>query len=293
MPSQDATGSDITLAGKTCFDDIYDRPDPRDYYRTLGEFDYQIPHHAEEIFRTLLAIRQDEGHRRSVVDLCCSYGINATLLRHDLTLEDLYTHYRAPDRHAAGVEETVAGDKAFFGAHRLADPPRVVGIDAADHAVGYALRTGLLDAGFAENLEETPPTSALRAAVADACLVTVTGGVGYITHQTFRRVLDCVATPPWIAAFVLREVDYRPIADTLATYGLRTELLESRTFRQRRFATDTESRSALESLARDGISATGKEATGYYHANLFVSRPAHEVDERPLEDLLAGATVPR
>jgi len=287
MASRDASNGDTMLAGKACFDDIYERPDPGDYYRTLGEFGYQIPHHAQQVFRTLLAIRRAEGCQPNVVDLCCSYGINAALLRHDLTLADMYRHYRAPDRDPAGGKDTVASDLTFFGAHRLPDPPRVTGLDVAAPAVGYALRSRLLDAGFAENLEVRSPTPALRAAVAEACLITVTGGVGYITERTFHQLLDGLAKPPWIAAFVLRGIDYQPIADTLATHGLVTEMLEPDTFPQRRFADETESSSTLESLERAGISAAGKEATGYYHTNLFLSRPARETSERPVEQLLA------
>jgi hypothetical protein len=277
MPSRDA--SDPILSGKTNFDDIYDRPDPGDYYRTLGPLDYQIPHHAQRIFRTLLAARRADGHAPNVVDLCCSYGINAALLRHDLTLADLYTYYRAPDRDPAA-------DVAFFDAHRLPDAPHVTGLDVAAHAVGYAVRTRLLDAGYAENLEGGPPTPALHAAFADACLITVTGGVGYITEKTFHQIVAGMPAPPWIGALVLRAIDYQPIADTLATHGLVTELLESRTFPQRRFADETESRSTVDALTRAGVSTSGKESTGFYHANLFVSRPAADVRRRPLEQLL-------
>src|SRR5665811_2079138 len=40
-------GSTEAGDGKADFNYIYDRPDPRDYFRTLGEFDYEIPQRAQ------------------------------------------------------------------------------------------------------------------------------------------------------------------------------------------------------------------------------------------------------
>lgn len=31
----------------TSFDEIYDQPDPRDFFRVLGRWDYQTPQHAQ------------------------------------------------------------------------------------------------------------------------------------------------------------------------------------------------------------------------------------------------------
>nr|MDQ3304006.1 hypothetical protein [Actinomycetota bacterium] len=113
-------------------------------------------------------------------------------------------------------------------------------MDVSGNAVSYGIRSGSLDAGFAENLEENEPTQTLCRAVAGADLLTVTGGVGYITERTFGRLLDCITSGPegripWVAVFALRWVSYEEIADALSAYGLVTEKLEGHTFTQRRF----------------------------------------------------------
>ena len=87
--------------------------------------------------------------------------------------------------------------------------PEVVGVDVVPNAVSYGIRSGVLDAGFAENLEENEPTGALRLAISGADLLTVTGGVGYISERTFGRLLDCMTEGPegripWVAVFALR-----------------------------------------------------------------------------------------
>ncbi|MEU3710877.1 hypothetical protein [Streptomyces catenulae] len=272
--------------GKADFEAIYNCPDPRRYFTTLQPLDYQIPHHGQAVFRAAV----DALHRRRtdrpplrVVDLCCSYGINAALLNHRLTLADLYDRYTAPGPDgAAGV----AADRAYFATRRRDDAVHLTGIDAADRAVRYGREAGLLDAGFAENLETAPPTPALRAALAGTDLITVTGGVGYITARTFGHLLDAVTAPPWIAAFVLRTVSYGPVADLLARAGLVTEKLPARTFRQRRFADDGERRAAFTALAAHALPTDGKEADGFYHADLHLSRPAADVAALPLEKLV-------
>jgi hypothetical protein len=281
MTSTDATEEDDGLAGKACFDSIYNRADPRAYYAALRPLEYQIPHHAQQVVRALL--RQRSGPE-TIVDLCCSYGVNAALFAHDLTLDDLYEHY-ATDVAADALPELIAHDRAFFAAHRLAGAPRVVGLDQSAPAIAYACAVSQLDAGFAEDLETDEPSTALREAVSDATMITVSGGVGYITYRTFERVVSAAARPPWVVALVLREVSYEPIAEALSRFGLVTERLADRSFRQRRFADDEEAQAALKRIDVLGLSAADKEDTGYYHAELFVSRPSNEAGV-PLARLL-------
>jgi hypothetical protein len=280
MTSHGATEDDA-LAGKACFDDIYTGADPRAYYAALRPLEYQIPHHAQQVVRSLL--RQRSGPE-TIVDLCCSYGVNAALFAHDLTLEDLYQHY-ATEVATDSLTELIAHDRAYFASHRLADGPLVVGLDQSAPAIAYACAVGQLDAGFAEDLETAEPSAVLREAVEDATMITVCGGVGYITYRTFERVVSAAARPPWVVALVLREVSYEPIAEALTRFGLVTERVPDRTFRQRRFADDEEAQAALKRIDALGLSATDKEDTGYYHAELFVSRPADEADV-PIEKLL-------
>ncbi|KUL40909.1 hypothetical protein ADL22_14675 [Streptomyces sp. NRRL F-4489] len=280
------TGTDW---GKAHFESIYNCPDPRRYFSTLHPLDYQIPHHGQAVFRALAdALRRRRGDRPPlrVVDLCCSYGVNAALLNHRVTLDDLYRRYAQGGAGTAAGERLARADRAYFAGRRLPGAARVTGIDAAEHAVGYAEAAGLLDRGFAENLELAAPGPALCRELAGTELITVTGGVGYITARTFGHLVDCVAAPPWVAAFVLRTVSYRPISEVLARAGLVTERVTTRTFRQRRFADDAERRAALDALAARGLTVGGKEADGFYHAELYVSRPAADVAALPLAELL-------
>jgi hypothetical protein len=279
-------------AGKANFDLIYDLEDPREYFSTLGQFDYRIPQHGQRVFSELIEARRDASrnwngvpHSR-VVDVCCSYGINAALLKYETTLEEMYARYGSGELADLSSEELAEDDAAFYGARRREASPEVVGLDVAQNAVAYGLRSGILDAGFAENLEEDEPTEALGRAVAGADLLTVTGGIGYVTERTFEQLLERMiegseGRVPWIAAFALRWVSYDRISEVLSDYGLVTEKFAGRTFTQRRFTDDAEREYVLEELMKMGVDTTGKEDTGWYHANFYLSRPAEEAKIPP------------
>lgn len=274
-------------AGKASFDDIYDMDDPREYFGGLGELDYEIPEHGRRLFSALAGERREETTRVNILDVCCSYGINAALLKHDLTLDDLYGRYASEEVSKLTSEELAESDRAFYSGRARRDSPRVVGLDVASNAVSYGVRSGLLDEGFAENLEDEDPTEDLRRAASRTDLLTVTGGIGYISERTFERLLGCAGEEaPWVAAFALRWVSYDGISAVLAKHGLVTEKLKGHTFDQRRFADDEERDYVLGELSGMGIDTSGKESEGSYHAEFYLSRPPGEVSRTSLDEMM-------
>lgn len=273
----------------TSFDEVYDQPDPRPFFRLLGNWDYQTPHHAQEVFRRLAAARRRAARAPvTVLDICCSYGINAALLNHSLTMADLYEHYTSPRAAALTTEELIAWDRAYYAAHRLPDTHRVIGLDIAANAISYARAVGLLDEGFAENLEAAPPTPALRHAAQPTLLVTLTGGASFLSPRTFQPLLAAAHEQVWVAAFVLRTCSYRPIADGLTPYGLTTEKAAALSYPQRRFTSVHEQRYATAAVTAAGEDPRGKETEGYFHAALYLSRPAKDVAALPLTTFTSG-----
>src|SRR5690606_11792823 len=139
--------------------------------------------------------------------------------------------------------------------------PEVIGLDVAGNAVDYAVEVGLLDRGVVANLEEEEPTPEVAKAIGAADLVTVTGGIGYVTERTFDKLLGCSESDhkPWVAALCLRTVPFEPIAECLAGQGLVTEQLDGVTFPQRRFTDANEREYALRELEAMGIEPDGRE----------------------------------
>jgi SAM-dependent methyltransferase len=271
--------------GKSDFDSIYNAPDPRGYCRTLSKLDYRIPAEAKPVFRSLIHALQADGRESlRLIDLGCSYGINAALLKHGMHLGGFFKRYTSPKIEGAADDVLLRRESAFFDTNTSDDAIEMVGIDVADRALEFADSVGLLDDVVRQNLEEQALTEENRELVEGADLIISTGCVGYVTDKTFRHILDATADagdPPYVASFVLRMFPYEPIADALADYGLVTEKLHDVTFRQRRFENDDERNHVFEQLRAQGIDPD-LEQDGYYHAEFFLSRPAHEARERPL-----------
>lgn len=280
----------LTGDRKADFTQIYNQPDPRAYFRTLNDLEYQVPQQALPIFEAVLAAAVREGRPRSVLDVCCSYGINAALLRCDVDLGEIGARCADPGRAALPPGELIAADAEFY-ARRLRRPDlAVLGLDASAPAIDYSLRAGLQAQGWAEDLETSDPSPALAAGVRDVGVIICTGGVGYVGPRTFDRLLRAIRAPRalWLAIFVLRVFAYDEIADTFARYGLVTERIPGLTFRQRRFADREEFEAANHDVVLRGLDPAGKEAEGWYHADCFVTRPAAAAAQTPVAALLAG-----
>jgi SAM-dependent methyltransferase len=271
----DATQLDAT--GKVSLDRLYVQDDPRAYFRILGQLDYCIPQLAKPYFAKLV-----EDYREServdvptVLDVGCSYGVNAALSKYDATIDELCERYGATDVANLGRDELVARDRAFARSRRHPDAARFLGLDSSGPALAYAMDAGLLDGAVHADLESNAATEDQRALFAQADLVVSTGCLGYVGERTIRQVADAAAAGgrlPWMAHFVLRMFSYDPIAESLGELGYQTEHVEG-LFRQRRFASEREQTQVLDSLSSAGVDPQGLESHGWMYAQLYLSLP--------------------
>jgi len=286
--SGDAAFSEINEA-KTNMDDIYDQPDPRAYFRELKKLGYAIPGAAKPIFQKLIAHLQDRRDNAvHILDLGCSYGVNAALLKHDLSMPELYEHWDQEYLAEATLGEVVAYDRDFFDNLDEHADISMTGLDQAESAVAFAVEAGLLDEGLPLNLENVPLPEAATENLGLVDLVTSTGCVGYVTEKSFERLLPAVTQgrSPWVGNFVLRMFPFDPIEETLNDWSYVTEKLEGLTFVQRDFASAEEQEQVIKKLCDQGIDPAGKETEGQLLAEFYLSRPATEAAEAPIERLL-------
>ena len=274
-------------------DHIYDKPDPRAYFRELEGLDYILPGAAKYLIQELISHLQENREKAiDILDVGCSYGVNAALLKHDMSMTELYAHWGQKHLEDASSEEVLAYDKRFFSCTEQQDDIRVLGLDAAGNAVAYAEDVGLLDEGLALDLESEALPAENAADLQAVDLVISTGCVGYVTETTFQRLLPAVFQDelPWFANFALRTFPFERIAQLLAESGYVTERLEGSTFKQRRFASSEEQAAFLERLESKGLDTVGKEAEGYSHAEFYLSRPKHEADSVPMDTFFRKAS---
>ncbi len=262
---------------KASFADAYDATSPAAYLRELAPLDYRIPDEATEATAGLVEEVRAARSRETVtvLDIGCSYGINAAVMKHGTSFRTLAQRYGRIDA-AAPTGAAARRDRAFFASLRRNPGLRVVGLDVAGNAVSYGLESGLLDDGVVANLERHPLSSADRRRLQGVDLIVTTGCVGYVGEATFTKVVDAIAAQgetPLVASFVLRMFPYGAIARALRARGMETRK-EAQTYRQRRFKSAGERTKVLSALRDRGLDPSGLEARDdYLRAELFVSRP--------------------
>ena len=275
---------------KANLDSIYDRPDPRAYFTTLGPLDYSIPSNAKPIFQRLISYLRSKRKQDEicVLDIGCSYGVNAALLKHDLSMDELYDHWSQQDLENASAEEVIRKDQQYFDDMGDPDGLKVIGIDQAENAIAFAEEVGLVDEGLSLNLEEEDLPPEIREDLEPVDLMISTGCVGYVTENSFEQLMPTVTeqSPAWIANFVLRMFPYDGIEQSLQAWGYETEKLEGQYFRQRKFASNDERDQVIDRLESQQVDPTGLESEGHFVAEFYLSRPTADVRKAGLRQLL-------
>lgn len=276
---------------KAVFDEIYGLDDPRAYFSALGDLDYMIPDVAEPVVRQILSAKASmTGVKPTVLDVGCSYGINAAVHRFPLTFTGLRHRYARREIRAVSSETLVELDRNFYAAWPDVGLARFIGLDISAPAIRYATGVGLLEQGVVADLETGDLSVEDARIVRSADVIMSTGCIGYVTEKTFGKILDATERHPWIISFVLRMFPFEPLAATFAKRGFVTERLAGATFIQRRFHDAEEFENTLATLAALGIDATGLESEGLFHADLILSRPEADARAAPLEDIVTVAS---
>ncbi len=254
------------------FSSLYVGPDPRELFAALAAFDYRIPAYGAELFRRIIA---DVGIEGPLLDLCCSFGQDAALLNHRLSLDELYSHYQGATDAGLDRAELVAADHAFYGSRRRQEAIEVVGLDTSAPAIAYGTEAGLFGVGVVADLEVDHPVGAEPdlSGMADIGAIGVTGAISYIGERTFARLLDAASGRPWVAGFALRWIDIDPVIAALTSRGYTVQVVGDHGVMQRRTAGEDDARALLEGLARLGLAATDEELSGVHIAVPFLATP--------------------
>ncbi|MGW2561871.1 class I SAM-dependent methyltransferase [Streptomyces sp. NPDC001514] len=261
--------------GKVSLDHIYTQPDPRSYFRALRPLGYCVPQHAKPYFAKFIKEYQESRPVAvpKVLDVGCSYGINAALLKYDATMDELYERYGDEDREEESREALLSRDRELSRSRRPAQDIRFVGLDTSGSALSYALEAGFLDDAVHADLENNEPTPRQLDQLSGTDLVISTGCLGYVTERTLIRIVRAQGDRrPWMAHFVLRMFPFDSVERALAGLGYRTVRVDD-VFKQRQFASPEEQALVVESMSSAGVDARGLEAEGWLYAQLYLSRP--------------------
>jgi len=280
---------DIRPDGKAAFDDIYDQPTPVAYFSALRPLEYMAPGRVQPLVRRCIdALRRlRDLETVNVLDLCSGYGVNGALLKHRVTLRDLYQRFASrPDR-IAGVER-IAADALWFRRQRRGDADvRVIAQDVACNALQYSKRVGLADAVVPVNLESEEPTPEQEALMRDAHLIIVTGGMSYIGEKTFERLLALMHDNPWALYFPLRHTDTSDVDELFEGAGYVVEAAK-RTIDHRRYRSEQERRAIHSRILAEATPHDPPPSAKYIEALVKLARPDEELVHPPFEEIAAG-----
>jgi SAM-dependent methyltransferase len=288
MDGQETCFSSVN-AIKADFNDIYRSKDPRRYFKVLGELGYIIPEVAAPVLLRLVEhLIYSKGRPVTILDVGCSYGILAALMRYGLTIGQLRDRYKTAPMQALSSDDLASYDTQYFAGWPRRSDVRFIGLDCSAEAIAYALRVGLIEEGLVVDLETAVPNKRACSVISKVDLIVSTGVVGYVSERTFAELLKTFPSghTPWIASFVLRMFDYGDIAATIGQHNLATERLDGVTFQQRRFRDASEFENALRLIQARGLDPAGREAEGVYHAELFVSRPSADISKAGLQEIV-------
>lgn len=264
----------------TIFDDTYDQPDCRAYFRMMHRLGYRNQHHAVTAFRAGLAelLRLRGLNAANLVDFASSYGIVSALMAHDLSLAQVLARYRQPEFDAATPAEVIAWDRDWLASLRRPAPPlHVTGLDVMPNAVAYGGAVGLFQTGFVEDLERSAPSQALAAELAHCDMIVECGSVAQLMPRALDRMLAaCGPVKPWVMTSPIRGNERPEATEILRAHGLVVQTLPIPPFVHRRFDGPAEQARAIANAQAVGHDTDGVETTGHFHAQILLARPASE-----------------
>lgn len=259
----------------TIYDDIYDLPDCRSYYRAMDHAGFRTAHFAAAAFRNALAaLKAERGLKTArVVDFASGYGIAAQLMRHEITLDDVLTRYRDSRFDEASVADVIEADTAWLNAARRREGDRYIGIDIAGHALAYGKEVGIFDAAFAENLQDAAPSEGLRSELAEVDLIVECGSVAHMLPDALDHLLTDCPRKPWVITSPIRGNDTDEALSVLAHHGYAIDRQVAAPFPHRAFSSADEQARAIANAQARGYDTDGYEAEGRFHAQIFLAKP--------------------
>ncbi len=265
------------------FEQVYDLPDPRSYYRALAPLDYRAPALITGFLRRHYQViaKHRDADRLALLDLCSGYGANGALLKHRLDLAGLFAFYDGDGAGSGG------DDRDFFAGQAAREDCRfeIAGLDIAEVALAYARRCGLIDHLFTDNLVTAAPSPGLRDFLRRSDLVIETGGIGAIMVDCCRRILQSLETDrgPWFLLCPRPDWDHEPLWQVFEDAGYRSERVSGPLLYRRTMA--SEHKGALARTAATGRDPDAHFRDGYYLISMMLARPEADCQDLPAEAL--------
>ena len=283
--------SDSYTQHAALFTRVYDLDDPSPYFATLGPTGYRMPvalAAALEAIHAPLCAPRGAGHTPRLLDFACGYGAIGALLRHDVSMAEIYAWYGERQWQPEDARRYWEADAAFFAARRAERAAfEIAGIDIAGNALDYASAQGFVDRAFHENLVDDAPGDGLKRFLHGVDVVVESGALGVMLPVAFERVFDCGGdeAPPWFLYSPRPDVNWTALNTLWAERGYRTESFCSRPVRYRKPLDAQEWADMLRRSRGFGKPDEAIMRDGYFLVDLTLARPEADADKPPIAQL--------
>ena len=183
-----------------------------------------------------MCVARDAGDTLRVLDLACGYGALGALLRHRISMRELYARYADRQWQSGDGRTNWEPDAEFFAVRRVGSRGlEIGGTDIARAALEYAEAMGFVDRIFPANLVDHSPSEALGRFLRGVDLVVEIGSLGELLPAAFERILDWSGDrPPWFLYGPRPGADWTGLDRLWAARGYRTEILGAEPVRYRK-----------------------------------------------------------
>ena len=279
---------------KNDFGRVYDLEDPSPYFNALRPSDYRMP---EVLAGTLKAIHRsvcaarDAGDTLRLLDFACGYGAVGAVLRHRISMRELYARYARRQWRPGDGRTHWKSDEDFFAARRERSRGfEIGGTDIAGVALEYAAAMGFVDRTFHANLIDHPPSEVLGQFVRGVDLVVESGSLGELLPAAFERIVDCAAggRRPWFLYGPRPDTDWTGLETLWAARGYRAESLGTEPVRYRKPLGAPERADMLRATRALGRPDESVMRGGYLLVDMTLARPEADAGNPPVERLRAS-----
>ena len=262
------------LEQKADWSSVYTQPTPAEYLLHVRQSEYNAPDFACHFLRPLIKqMTSALGRPLSIMDLGASYAILTTMLRYDLTLDELINIFVEGET-LRSLEWTDIEQSYQALHHRLVDQSRHYLTDVSKPAMDFAKRLHLCDQAFCLDMDRNGPSIALLERIPDVDLYVAVGSLAYIGNTFFEKALSIITKRSLSPTFVF--VVYRiffpgKLEELFKVHGYTLRRIGEPFKRGRRFASDTEQGWVIDTMKAQGIDTMGFEDNGYYGCEILLA----------------------
>ncbi len=266
------------LKVKKDFTDIYTQDSPYEYLKEMDKLEYFISDSTKPLYNSIIEQLEETLSRPiNVLDLGSSYGINASLIKYDLTMSELNDFF------LNGTEPTKNEIKQFYEKCNNNDNMNFYQIDISDEALKFSEEMNLCERGINIDLEDEKLN--LLGSLPKMDIVIATGCVGYIGYKAFSNLLKVIKNrqsnsikteteyiAPIFAFSVLRMFDMEDIEEVFEMYDYSILKSDIKPIRQRSFSGPKEKAQTLSLLHEMEINTEKYEDDGNFYADFYIAK---------------------